>query len=713
MKFHRIEVENWRPFRGRSTMDIATIDDRPITLVFGKNGGGKTSMLTAIYWCLYGAMDLEEGKGDQNLVNDHVVQAGATKDDPARAIVTLFASRPSGGTTFLYRITRTQRAYDGGGPRVEALEGLSVERITPHPGYQVGDDIVLACAHEDSARELLEGRVAQDVIEKLLPQGLAKYFFYPGETLSFPFRNDKKSIGMLKGFLREISGGSKFEPFREMIKDATKRLDAKSKAHAEADKETKRLQEDINGLTKELQENETQLPNVEAELDAAEENRRQVVAQLEELDALQDVLATAERARSEEKTAQLTVESAEQALTDALGEAYLVVAAPVFDAVAEVFGQRKYPNDVSSSLVEQLRESMECICGRPLDSAMLELLEPLSPTDDSVIARMHTLNSHATSLRKSKADRVAVDKASVELRTALESKKAAIEARADAEAKLTEAGADQFADVDKENLVAERARLDGEIRELSQRFGALQQAIRDAKAEIERKEAEKRSIAPKGHQDIHRAAAIAHQMGELLEAIADRQADVARKQLQDLINENYVVYKEKIEVAVDAELRVKVLDHTGDEDIEKPVGDLSGSETALLTYAFAAAAAKLLPQYQTLEKLLTTTPVFADVENIPLVVDAPFSNLGHEYKRRVMDLMSNGFSQVLMFTESADTEVLEESVGVIGAEYLVHFEGELAADVERTFEWRGTTHTYASPSDGAGRSTLERIEALT
>ena len=58
MKFLRVEVDNWRPFQGTSEMDLAASESQPITLVFGKNGGGKTSLLTAIYWCLYGEVDL-------------------------------------------------------------------------------------------------------------------------------------------------------------------------------------------------------------------------------------------------------------------------------------------------------------------------------------------------------------------------------------------------------------------------------------------------------------------------------------------------------------------------------------------------------------------------------------------------------------------------------------------------------------------------------
>lgn len=711
MKFHRVELDNWRPFKGQASMDFAASDDQPITLVFGKNGGGKTSLLTALYWCLYGEMDLEEGKGTQNLVNDHAVhEATATKSNPVYAAVTVYASRPQDDIEYLYRITRRQKAYESRGVRTEAKADLVVERIQLHAQYRAGDDVVLAFDQQGSSSERVEGGTAQDRIEHLLPGKLAKYFFYPGETLSFPFRNDGKSVSLLEGFLREISGGSKFEPFSERIKDAKKKLDTKSKRHAEAAENTKLLQQGIDDLKAKLAENEEKLPEVEAELKAAVDNREQVVGQMGELDSLRDFLDAAERAQASERQAEDRVAAAEQALSQALAGAYLAAATPIFDAVMSVFDGRQYPSDVSSSLVKQLRDSMECICGRRLTQKMLELLEPLSPTDDSVSKRMLTLNSYATSLRVSTEDRVAVDRASVALRDALGNKDAATEARAAAEAKLNEAGGNQFKQVDKDNLVNERSRLDKQIRDLDQQVGGLRRALRDEKDEIERKETEKRSIAPKDHRDVHEAASIARQMGDLLKAIARKQSEVAREQLQDLINENYVVYKDNIEAVVDEELRVKVLDRAGGDEIEKPVGDLSGAETALLTYAFAAAAAKLLPQYQTLDKLLTTIPVFGDVERIPLVVDAPFSNLGTEYKRKVMTLLATGFSQVIMFTESTDTEILEESGDIIGAEYLVHFEGELAGDVERNFVWKGETFTYASLGANGVRSTLERID---
>lgn len=713
MKFLRLEVDNWRPFRGQSYMDIATSDDKPITLIFGKNGGGKTSLLNAIYWCLYGKMDLEEGKGKQHYVNDYAVQEGnATKSDPVRAIVTLYASQTTNGNTQLYRIRRKHRAYDLNGTRYEDSDGVTVERFSPYSGYTSADDISAAFDHPDSHGHRFENQQAKDVIERLLPQGLARFFFYPGETLSFPFKDDKRSRGRLEGFLREISGGNKFDPFDKLVTQASKTLDTKSDAFAAADNETKKLQAEIDSLKGELKAKGEVLPGLTSELEAVISNYHGINAQLQEFDELKEVLADAESALTNEENAESEVNHADQKLSDALGSAYLHVAMPLFDAVREVFDKRRYPNDISSTLVEQLRETMKCICDRPLTDVMLETLEPLSPTHDSVVNRMITLTSHATSLRTSTEATNAVDMARVELDEAILSRQAAIEARAAAEAKLKEAGAERFKEVDRNSLVTQRSTTLDEKSRLETEIATKEGGIERIQLDIARKEEEKKHAAPKQHQDVHEAAQIAREMSGLLDDIREKQADVARGQLETLINQNYVLYKENIQIEIDSGYRVRVYDQTGENTLEKPIGDLSGSETALLTYAFAAAAAKLLPQYQSLDKLLTTIPTFDEVENIPLVVDAPFTNLGNEYKQRVMELMTQRFSQVLAFSEAANSEVdvLGEAIDKIGMEYLVHFEGQLADDAVRTFEWNGKSHTYASSNSEVVKSSLERIE---
>lgn len=713
MKFLRVEVENWRPFRDSSAMNIAAADERPLTLVFGKNGGGKTSLLIAIYWCLYGSTDLEEDKGDQNLVNDHAVQdLGATKDDPAIATVTLHASHTTMGKTFLYRIKRSQRAYETNGARTETLDGLTVERIAQPEDYSHGDDIAAVWQHETPDR--FEGGPAKELIEQtLLAEGLAKYFFYPGETLSFPFKGDEDSRDQLEHFLREISGRGKFKPFTDTIAEARKILEQKSKAHANADKKTQGLQAEIERLEDQLASAKRRLPDARDELDAAIANREGVEAQLSEMDAFKEVLAAAVAARERLDASDQAVEAADRSLSEALSHAYLCVAAPILTTVAEIFDRSQYPSDVSRTLVEQIKATNECICGRPLEEGMLERIEPMSQEDDSVAARMISLRSHAARVAVASAQTEAVDIATVARDEAIEARSQAAVAHGAAEERVKAKGADRFRGVDESDLAATRHQIQKDIEARIAEIARLEANIEHIEKQIAAKIIEKRAAAPKTDQAVHRAAEIAKEMSAMLHDISLKQADVARRQLADLIQQNYVIYKSNLKPSIDSNYRVQVHETRGDDRLRRQVADLSGSETSLLTYAFAAAAARLIPQYQTLSKLLTTIPEFGEVEHIPLVVDAPFTSLGPEYKRRVMELMTRGFSQVIMFTEATkeDVEALEHAADEIGEEYFVRFEGGLDANVETTFEWRGSAYTYAAHNSDETKSTLEPIGA--
>src|SRR5467141_2466495 len=58
-------IENYGPFEGPSRFELAPSDDgkKPVVLIGGDNGSGKTSFLGAIKLCLYGkrSSDLWDG----------------------------------------------------------------------------------------------------------------------------------------------------------------------------------------------------------------------------------------------------------------------------------------------------------------------------------------------------------------------------------------------------------------------------------------------------------------------------------------------------------------------------------------------------------------------------------------------------------------------------------------------------------------------------
>ena len=55
MKLESIRVSNFRQYYGEQDTEFSRLDSRNVMVFHGKNGAGKTSLFSAVNWCLYGA----------------------------------------------------------------------------------------------------------------------------------------------------------------------------------------------------------------------------------------------------------------------------------------------------------------------------------------------------------------------------------------------------------------------------------------------------------------------------------------------------------------------------------------------------------------------------------------------------------------------------------------------------------------------------------
>lgn len=54
MIIKKIELDNFRIYKGRNEIDLSPQDGHNIYVISGKNGFGKTTFLMSLVWCLYG-----------------------------------------------------------------------------------------------------------------------------------------------------------------------------------------------------------------------------------------------------------------------------------------------------------------------------------------------------------------------------------------------------------------------------------------------------------------------------------------------------------------------------------------------------------------------------------------------------------------------------------------------------------------------------------
>ncbi|WP_136044900.1 AAA family ATPase, partial [Microbacterium sp. K41] len=121
MRLHRLEVEGFGPFRARQIVDFDAFADDGIFLIAGRTGAGKSSILDAVCFGLYGGVPRYEG-GEKRSRSDH-----CEPDDPSEVVVEF--STPSGR----YRVTRSPEylrpARRGGGMTKQAA-AVSLEEST-------------------------------------------------------------------------------------------------------------------------------------------------------------------------------------------------------------------------------------------------------------------------------------------------------------------------------------------------------------------------------------------------------------------------------------------------------------------------------------------------------------------------------------------------------------------------------------------------------
>ncbi len=107
MRLHRLELEGFGPFLARQIVDFDAFADDGIFLIAGRTGAGKSSILDAVCFALYGSVPRYEG-GDKRLRSDH-----CEPDDPSEVVVEF--STGAGR----YRVTRSPEylrpAKRGGG----------------------------------------------------------------------------------------------------------------------------------------------------------------------------------------------------------------------------------------------------------------------------------------------------------------------------------------------------------------------------------------------------------------------------------------------------------------------------------------------------------------------------------------------------------------------------------------------------------------------
>ena len=184
MKIKSIEFENFRNFKGKNKIEFDT--NKRVTIIYGKNGDGKTTLHQLFQWIFYNKTKFNKTASD--IMYNHEYESEVEYDQvfPVKGTIDFENNNE------MYSLNR-EWTYQ---------KGLDQSKL-------IKQDITLYKMIDDNWDKLHD---PEAVIEELLPSGLSEYFFFDGESMIADLKvKGKESANKLKEALYTIFDLSIYE----------------------------------------------------------------------------------------------------------------------------------------------------------------------------------------------------------------------------------------------------------------------------------------------------------------------------------------------------------------------------------------------------------------------------------------------------------------------------------------------------------------------
>jgi DNA sulfur modification protein DndD len=245
MIFESLTLDGVGPYADRQTLELASGERRPVTLVGGLNGSGKTTLIRSLFQALYGARALAELGGHRSY--------GAFLAD-----------------TINHERTEATLELSLVIPGLRDNEPITVRRSWAEKARGDRLDVFVGEAYDGELSESWD-----ETIEQIAPLGVARLFFFDGERIEAlaDLGSAADSLRTAVGSLLGLDLVSQLQT--DLVAVQRRVLRAGSAASSEA---LEAKQAELKAAEELLAEAAAEAESTERELEAAEEEHRQAVS---------------------------------------------------------------------------------------------------------------------------------------------------------------------------------------------------------------------------------------------------------------------------------------------------------------------------------------------------------------------------------------------------------------------------------------------------
>ena len=576
MRIESIEIQNFRQYRKEKFVFPKLKGKKDIHVIIGENGEGKTNILNALTWCLYGE---ELHLGDKNTaicnINSQYVQElrnQSQKNGEAKVTVVM-SIEDDGNITFMRTATYS---------------------ITQSNVIETKQDVI-AIANANGGNKVIDNKNDYEMyVSRYVPKEINEYIFFDGELMDQYFKSDKR--GNIESGIKDLTKASTIEKTKNALNSYAKNEIAPI-LKRNGDSRVSEAQATLESEQKRRDDQQEKVGLIYNQIKKAEEEIEKLTVKIQGFDTLKEKTDRLKELEEESDSLKRRQKKLNDDLYEFVRQNYIYFA--LFPALQEF---RSYiqsqeskgnlPPKIDSRLVQSIIDSKQCaVCGNHLDTEHLQ----------HVITILHKLEVSSTTSAE-------LNRASTALNAIIDSMKAY--------PKKKQALVDQ-----KKYLESQVKRNEDEYEKLSKELRSIPNQDEIRKAIIEREEYRK-NIGPLhekfGRENLileARTKAVKRAEKELDDAMkSNRLLDIYRKQLDfckkgiilldETLNEIIEECRKEMEIVTfeifnkliwkkDAFSKVNILEDYSFELLDsyeqQTLGACSAAERALLALSFTIA----------------------------------------------------------------------------------------------------------------------------
>lgn len=652
MKIKNIEYENFRNFKDHGMIKCST--DGKVTIIYGKNGDGKTTLHQLFQWIIYGQVKFNKTTTDHlyNLAYENELDYGQVFNVWGRIDFEHSGSE--------FSLTRTYTYKKGVDDSEKIGEDLSLQKMDDDYNWKRVDK-------------------PEESIEKMLPSGLAEYFFFDGESMIADLRvKGRDSASKLRKALYSMFDLDVIESAinhigRTDLKNTVLGKLYLGKSSIGSGSEVSAIKTNIETAQNLIAQKTEQIEKCDGE---KEEKKKIIQTISEQIGSTKSKADYEKQRRDLKKQRDVFLENANSAQHQFGDEVMsmfpqLLISKAVNDAKNKLnlqANKSQLPSGINRRLISYLLKlnTKTCICGRDLCDDEREhirkFLDMMPPKSYSSMYQDFT----KTAARWGNG----YDKQSVEeiIKRVLINQNSASEC----EKKIKELDDCEKNSKDIEDLVVGRQKAEDRVAELDRMINGLNSQIEKAKPYLKKQ--------MKDYDKLTEA----NELGRIATEKIEIMQEVLRY-FSDKLDKESVEYSKKLQVniqnlldnmltsrrnvSVSQEFAVRVTDSYNDES-------KSEGQFAVVSFAYIGGILKMLKDDDNLQG-----------KEYPLVLDGPFSKLDPDQRQNVVNMLPTFAPQVIVFSKDDLHDVIsKENIGRVWT--IVSNDEKNVAKVEEGKLWR-------------------------